>query len=91
MILASSYVYQIWIKDALTISFSASLFMGIYVIALSWHNSFVYLINGIGKIRLQLYIYIVMGLLVIPIDQQRLGPRPACHASPANLRIFQSV
>ena len=42
--------------------------MGIYVIILSWHNSFVYLINGIGKIRLQVLIYVVMGMLVLPIS-----------------------
>ena len=68
MILVSPYVYQIWVKDALQISFRTSLFMGIYVIILSWQNSFVYLINGIGKIRLQLYLYTVMGIAVIPLS-----------------------
>ena len=68
MILLSGLVYKLWLKDAIHISFTASLLMGIYVIILSWHNSFVYLINGIGKIRLQVLIYVVMGMLVLPIS-----------------------
>ena len=68
MILISSFVYKLWLKDAIHISFMASVLMGIYVVILSWHNTFVYLINGIGKIRLQVIIYMVMGIMVLPIS-----------------------
>jgi len=68
MILIAPYVYSWWLKNQVQISFKASLLMGIYVIVLSWTNSFIYLINGIGKIRLQLYIYSLMALLVIPMS-----------------------
>lgn len=67
MAFASPFVYDVWIKGEIDISMSSSVLMGLYVIILSWHNSFVYLINGIGKIRLQLYIYVVMGALAIPL------------------------
>lgn len=68
MVLISPYVYRFWVKDVLQISFQTSVLMGLYVIILSWTNSFVYLINGIGKIRLQLYLFTVMGIAVIPMS-----------------------
>jgi O-antigen/teichoic acid export membrane protein len=68
MVAVSPYVYQLWLKGKIEPSFRTSIFMGIYVVVFSWSNSFIYLINGIGKIRLQLYINIVMGLLVIPMS-----------------------
>jgi O-antigen/teichoic acid export membrane protein len=68
MICISSFVYKIWIKDAVNISFSSSVLMGIYVIILALHNSYIYLINGIGKIQLQLRIYLIISLLVIPLS-----------------------
>ena len=68
MILISPFVYKIWIKDTVTVSFSSSMLMGAYVVILALHNSYVYLINGIGKIRLQLSIYLIISLLVIPLS-----------------------
>jgi len=68
MILISPFVYKIWIKDAMTISFSSSVLMGIYVVILALHNNYIYLINGIGKIQLQLRIYLVISLFVIPLS-----------------------
>jgi O-antigen/teichoic acid export membrane protein len=68
MVIISPVFYFVWLKGAIEIPFLTSVIMGIYVILLSWHNSFVYLINGIGKIRLQLYTYIVMGIMVLPMS-----------------------
>jgi O-antigen/teichoic acid export membrane protein len=68
MILVSPFVYKLWIKDALNISFGTSLLMGIYVVVLALHNNYVFLINGIGKIGLQLRIYLVIALFVIPLS-----------------------
>jgi len=68
MIFLSQYVYSWWLQDQIQISFTTSLLMGIYVIVLSWSNSFIYLINGIGKIQLQLYIFTIMGILVVPMS-----------------------
>lgn len=68
MVLASPYVYRYWVKDAVEIEFRSSLFMALYVILFSWHNTFVYLINGIGKIKLQLVIYMIVGLASVPMS-----------------------
>jgi O-antigen/teichoic acid export membrane protein len=68
MVLISPFVYKIWIRSAMNISFSSSVLMGIYVIILALHNNYIYLINGIGKIGLQLRIYLIISLLVIPLS-----------------------
>jgi len=68
MTFSAKIVYEVWVGDKIQISTVSSVCMGIYVIVLSWVNSFIYLINGIGKIRLQLYIYSLMSMFVIPIS-----------------------
>lgn len=67
MILFSSQVYKIWVGDKIVIPFSLSLLMGIYVLLINLSNIFTTLINGTGKIKIQLYLSIIMGALSIPI------------------------
>ncbi len=64
----SSFFYKFWIGDNLTIPFLLSFSMFIYVITNSWGSIFVAFINGVGKIRLQLYTAIGAGILNIPLS-----------------------
>lgn len=68
MVFLSPYAYRYWVKDAVQISMRSSLLMGVYVALFAWHNTFVYMINGIGKIRLQILIYIFVGLACVPLS-----------------------
>lgn len=67
MLLLSSYVYKLWIGDSVIISFSISVFSAIYVILFSRFNLFIYLINGIGKIKVQLYTNVLISIVYIPM------------------------
>jgi len=57
-----------WVGDKVHIPFLLSAFMGLYVIISTWNNIFAYFINGVGKIKLQMYCGIVAMLINIPIS-----------------------
>jgi O-antigen/teichoic acid export membrane protein len=63
----SQTVYKIWIGNAVIIPVSLSLAMACYVIAYMWQTLHVYLLNGVGKVRLQLFLVVVSSLVNIPL------------------------
>ena len=67
MLSVSNFFYNIWIGDAVKISFRLSLFMFMYVILYSFGGIFVTFINGTGKIKLQMYSAIVGMIVFIPL------------------------
>ncbi|MBC5774886.1 hypothetical protein H8S95_12490 [Pontibacter sp. KCTC 32443] len=67
MVLLSPFVYEIWLSDKITIPYSVTALMATYVGVLAWNNIFVYLINGIGKIRLQVYTYLFAACFIVPL------------------------
>ena len=64
----SKYFYLMWIGDKVHIPFLLSAFMGLYVIIMTWNNIFAYFINGVGKIKLQMYYGIIAMIINIPIS-----------------------
>ncbi|WP_276372795.1 MATE family efflux transporter [Chryseolinea sp. H1M3-3] len=68
LLIISPYFYSFWIGEKLTIPFVLSLSMFVYVVTINWGAIFVTFINGVGKIRLQLYISIIAGVLNIPLS-----------------------
>jgi O-antigen/teichoic acid export membrane protein len=67
MLLLSAFVYKIWIGDAVLIPFTVSLFIALYVLLFTRFSLYIYMINGIGKIQLQLYINVSISLVYIPM------------------------
>jgi len=67
MILISDFVYEIWVGPDIKVPFILSLFTGLFVIIANWNNIFVYFINGVGKVRFQLYYSIFVAILNIPL------------------------
>ena len=68
MVFLSGAIYKIWVGDQVYIPFKLSLVMGVFVIISNWNNIFAYFINGIGKIRLQLYYSIFIAIINIPLS-----------------------
>lgn len=66
-ILPAKWFFQLWVGDKLSIPMSLLFWMGVYQILFVWSAIFTYFINGIGKIRLQLYSGILEGLINIPL------------------------
>ena len=67
MLLFSAPVYRLWVGDNISISIGLSIVCGMYVTISNWNNIFAYMLNGLGKIRLQLYCSIVAGILFFPL------------------------
>jgi O-antigen/teichoic acid export membrane protein len=63
----SPQLFRIWLGDMVSIPVSLSFAMTIYITILNWFTIHCYLLNGIGKIRLQLYLYLLGASLNIPI------------------------
>jgi len=64
----SKYFYLLWIGDKVHIPFILSAFMALFAIMSTWNNIFAYFVNGIGKIKLQMYYAIVAMIVNIPIS-----------------------
>ncbi len=67
MIMFSSFVYQAWIGDKACVPFSMTFLVGIYEYILIMSTRYSFILNGIGKLKLQLYVTIFAAVLYIPL------------------------
>jgi len=68
MIIAANNIYDIWLDSKIKVPFTLTILMGIFVIVSNWNNTFAFFINGVGKMRLSLYISVFVGILNIPLS-----------------------
>ncbi len=70
MIFLSSYVYNIWLgeKRNFDIPFLLTSSMGFYVIVITIVSPYVYFLNGVGKINLQLILSVITILTCVPLS-----------------------
>lgn len=66
LMLSINSIIKIWINSDIQISLFLIIVMGIYVIVNSWMNIWSYFLNGIGNIKIQMYVYIFATLICIP-------------------------
>ena len=55
MLAISPWLYEIWLHGKVQVPLVLSGFVAVYIILLCWNGIFTYFLNGVGKIRLQLY------------------------------------
>lgn len=67
LVIISNKIYQTWIDPSLFISPAISGMMAISVMITGFFNIFIYVINGIGKIRLSIYSNLFAAVLNIPL------------------------
>ena len=67
ILIFSPWIFKFWIGNSVDVPFTLSIAMSSYVIAYIWQTIHVFFLNGIGKIRLQLYLVIFSGLINIPL------------------------
>ena len=66
MLAISPVFYKFWIKDSVTIPFILSVAMAVFVLTHSLGDLYMYMINGIGTIRIQLILYVLFALVAWP-------------------------
>jgi O-antigen/teichoic acid export membrane protein len=68
ILIVSPYIFQLWLGESIKIPFILSVAMTTYVIAYTWQTLHIYLLNGIGKVRLQLYLVVFCSIVNIPLS-----------------------
>lgn len=67
MLVFSSWIYRVWIGDKVTISYTMSALVATWVLLIAWNGIYSQFLNGLGKIKLQLYLGISSALLNVPL------------------------
>ena len=67
MLILSDYIYGLWVGKDIQIDFKMSAMMAIYIFVLIYSMRYSYFINGIGKLKLQLFFSSAAAILFIPI------------------------
>lgn len=67
MVALSPIVYHVWIGDEVEISITLSLLMALYNFIIMWSQSYSYLLNGMGKLKLQAINTIIVAIMFYPI------------------------
>ena len=68
MLVSSNFIYRIWVGKEIKVPFSVSVVMAAYVVINGWCGIFSQFLNGVGKIKLQLYSGIFGALINIPLS-----------------------
>ncbi len=67
LVLLANFVYKIWIKDKVEIPLIIDIEMAIYMLCMTRGAINMFLINGIGKVTLQMIVYVFFAIISIPI------------------------
>lgn len=67
LLVISPIVYKIWLGDSVSLTWGVSIAMCIYLSILSFSNMYMILLNGIGKVMMQMSIYIICAIVCIPL------------------------
>lgn len=67
MIICSSFVYRLWIGDAVEIPIQMSILMGIYVLLIQYSLAYSSILNGMGKLKLQTINIIIVAVMFYPL------------------------
>lgn len=67
MILIAPWFYRIWIGDSVSIDASLTIGMAFFLLVQSIGAVYMHMINGIGKIRVQLIVYVIFALVSLPL------------------------
>lgn len=67
MLLVSGYVYKVWIGEGVIIPFSISLLVLLWNLLNMWNGIYSYFLNGVGKIKIQIYLGVSAAIINIPL------------------------
>lgn len=59
--------YRLWVGTSVFVPQPISIAMGFYILVSAWSSLYANIINGIGKIQLQVYVAVIISLLNIPL------------------------
>lgn len=66
LIIVSPFVYHLWIGESVDIPLKLSICVYILIMCKTFGNIYMYMINGIGTIRIQTIIYVIFAIICFP-------------------------
>ena len=67
MLFSAEFIYKLWVGKRIIIPFSISLSIAMYVVINAWNGIYSVFLNGVGKIKIQLYASVIGMILNIPL------------------------
>ena len=67
LLLSSNFLFKLWVGDSVTIPFTTSLGVMLYIICLTFGMIYVYILNGLGRLKTQYYLSIITMIYFIPL------------------------
>jgi O-antigen/teichoic acid export membrane protein len=67
MVVVSGPVYSVWIGEKVQVPFLLSLMVAICTALQIWQSIFLHFLNGVSKVMLQLYLFVVLSCLNVPL------------------------
>ena len=67
MLITSKWVYGIWLGDKIIVPYTISALVSAWILMQAWNGIFSQFLNGLGKIKLQMYLGISAALLNVPL------------------------
>ena len=67
MVIIAPLFFKIWLHDSVEVPFYLHICMSIYIFAMLYASLHMYLLNGIGKVNIQLYVYVFFAVISIPL------------------------
>jgi len=68
MLIFSNFFYGLWVGKAIKVPMSISIAMALYVVMNGWNSIYSLFLNGIGKIKLQLYGSVLGMIINVPLS-----------------------
>lgn len=67
MLIFSKWIFLIWIGDKVYIPYSISALVGVWVLLNAWNGIFSTFLNGVGKVKLQMYLGVTAAFVNVPL------------------------
>jgi O-antigen/teichoic acid export membrane protein len=84
----SPWIFKYWIGEKIKIDFMQSITMTVYVIVTMWQTIYVYFLNGLSKVRIQLILVIIGSSMNIPLAIYLVNLYGVAGVTMANIVIF---
>ncbi|WPU96739.1 oligosaccharide flippase family protein [Mucilaginibacter sabulilitoris] len=68
LLVLSPWLYDLWLGKSIAVPVSLSIAMCLYTITIIWQAIHVQFLNGVGKIKLQLYLGIIGSIVNVPLS-----------------------
>ena len=67
MVFLSKWIYRMWIGDIITVPYALSTLVAAWVIINAWNGIYGIFLNGVSKVKLQLYLGISAAVINVPL------------------------